>query len=63
MSIPIGDSELRRFRKPTMELLQRLSNGSGIAVDVLEQMTFECIWNRQMEELRQLMETTEVDSK
>lgn len=63
LSIPIGDSELRRFRKPTSELLQLLSNGSGLAIDVLEQMTFECIWKRQMEELRQLMETTEVDSK
>ena len=60
LGIPIEDGQSRLFREPTIEVLQRLSNGSGIAVDVLEQMTLARIWDRQMEELRQSMETTDV---
>lgn len=60
LGIPIDDSESRRFREPTQEVLQRLSNGSCIAVDVLEQMTLERIWARQMEELRQCIAATEI---
>ena len=61
LGIPIVDSQSRRFQKPTPELLLRLSNGSGIAVGVLEQMTLECIWARQMEELRQFMEIKKIN--
>lgn len=63
LGIPVEDGESRRFQKPTPELLQRLSNGSGIAVDVLEQMTLERIWARLMEELRQNIEATEMKSE
>ena len=51
------DVSTLQISKPDVSTLQKWM------VDALEQMTFECIWNRQMEELRQLMETTEVDSK
>ncbi|MDF1677659.1 MAG: hypothetical protein P1U32_03075 [Legionellaceae bacterium] len=59
LGIPIEDNEARQFYKPTKEVLQRLSDGSGIAVDVLEQMTFECIWDRLMDEMSQQLETPE----
>lgn len=57
LGIPIKDGQSRLFNKPKIELLQRLSDGTGIAVDVLEQMTFEQIWARQMDELRQYLES------
>ena len=63
LGISIEDGQSRLFREPTIELLQRLSDGSGIAVDVPEQMTLARIWARQMEELRQSMETTDVKSE
>ena len=63
LGIPIEDGQSRLFREPTTELLRRLSDGSGIAVDVLEQMTLARIWDRQMEELRQSIETTDAKSE
>lgn len=59
LGIPIADSQSRRFREPSPELLQRLSHGSGLAIEVLKQMTLDCIWARQMEELPKCMETIE----
>ena len=63
LGIPVEDSQSRQFREPSSELLQRLSHGSGIAIDVLKQMTLDCIWTRIMEELGKCMETIEVKSK
>lgn len=59
LGIPADDSQARRFREPTPELLQRLSDGTGIPVDVLEQMTWQRIWDRLMDEMRQYVETPE----
>lgn len=55
--IPISDSQARRFQEPTLEVLQRLSNGTGVSVEQLGQMTLQNIWNRLMEEASQYMET------
>jgi len=63
LGIPIEDRQSRLFNKPTTELLQCLSDGTGIAVGVLEQMTFERIWTRQMEELRKSLEALEVKAE
>ncbi len=63
LGIPIEDGQSRLFNKPKIELLQRLSDGTGIAVGVFEQMTFERIWDRQMEELRKSLEGLEIKSE
>ncbi len=63
LGIPIEDNEARQFYKPTKEVLQRLSDGSGIAIDVLEQMTFERLWNRQMEKLAECITVIETTPK
>jgi len=55
LGIPRNEGETRIFQKPTPELLQRLSDGTGIAVAQLEQMTPERVWNRLAEEIRQSM--------
>jgi hypothetical protein len=57
LSIPITDGEARRFREPTPELLRRLSDGTGIPVVQLEQMTFQRTLNRMLEELGRFAET------
>lgn len=59
LGIPADDSQARQFREPTPELLQRLSDGTGIPVSVLEQMTWQRIWNRLMDEMRQYLDTPE----
>ena len=55
LGIPANDSRARQFREPAPELLQRLSNGTGIAIGVLEQMTLECVWDRLMKEANQML--------
>jgi hypothetical protein len=59
LGIPADDSQARRFQEPTPELLQRLSDGTGISVGLLEQMTLSRILHRLMEEIRQYTETPE----
>ena len=59
LGIPADDSQARRFQEPTPELLRRLSDGTGIPVELLEQMTLLRIWNRLMDEMRQYAETPE----
>ena len=59
LDIPADDSQARRFQEPTPELLRRLSDGTGIPVGLLEQMTLPRIWNRLMDEMRQYAETPE----
>lgn len=59
LGIPADDSQARRFQEPTPELLQRLSDGTGISVGLLEQMTLSRILHRLMEEIRQYAETPE----
>lgn len=59
LGIPIDDSDTRLFRKPTPELLQQLSNGTGIAIELFEQMTLRCIWSRLIVEMTQYTETLE----
>ncbi|MFT4060142.1 MAG: TniQ family protein [Legionella sp.] len=55
LNISSNDSKARQFREPTPELLQRLSHGTGIAIEVLEQMTLECIWDRLMKEATEML--------
>jgi hypothetical protein len=44
LGIPVTDSEARRFKEPSPELLQRLSEGTGVPVDRLAKMTWQHIW-------------------
>ena len=46
-------------REPARAVLQRLSDGTGIPVEQLEQMTFERSWDRLMDELRRIAATPE----
>lgn len=55
LNISSNDSKARQFREPTPELLQRLSHGTGIAIEVLEQMTLECIGDRLMKEATEML--------
>jgi len=58
LGIPADDNQARQFQEPAPELLLRLSKGTGIPVEMLEQMTWPRIWNRLMEETRQYAATT-----
>lgn len=53
LGIPIDDSGVRQFKEPTPELLRRLSDGTGVPVEQLEQMTWWCVWIRLQDEMRQ----------
>jgi hypothetical protein len=57
--MPLDDSQARRFQKPAPELLRRLSDGTGIPVGLLEQMTWTRVWDRLMEGMRQYAATPE----
>jgi hypothetical protein len=48
----MSPSELQKFRPndPTLEILQRLSNGTGISIRRLKLMTISMIWRRLMKE-------------
>jgi hypothetical protein len=59
LGIPVADSRARQFQAPTPELLQRLSTGTGISVELLEQMTWRRVWDRLMDKVRQYVETAE----
>lgn len=59
LGIPITDSEARRFKEPSPELLQRLSEGVGIPVDRLAKMTWQHIWTKLLEEVNQYAATPE----
>jgi hypothetical protein len=59
LGIPAGDSLARQFEQPAPELLQRLSNGTGIPVEQLEQMTRPLVWRRIMEEMNHYAATPE----
>ena len=59
LGIPANDSQARRFQEPAPELLRLLSDGTGIPVGLLEQMTLSQMWDRLMEELRQYAATPE----
>jgi hypothetical protein len=59
LDIPADDSQARRFHEPTPELLRQLSDGIGIPVGQLEQMTLPRIFKRLVEELGKFAETPE----
>lgn len=59
LGIPIADSETRWFKEPTQELLRRLSDGTTVPAEQLEQMTLERVWARLLEEMRQYTKTHE----
>jgi len=51
LGIPSADGEARLFGSPAPEVLLRLSTGTGIPVERLEQMTLAHIWHGLIEEL------------
>lgn len=51
LGIPSADGEARSFGNPAPEVLLRLSAGTGIPVERLEQMTLAHIWHGLIEEL------------
>lgn len=57
LNIPANDSRARQFREPAPELLQRLSQGTGIAIEVLGQMTLACVWDRLMKDFESSVES------
>jgi len=59
LGIPVGDCQARRFQKSTPDLLLRLSDGTGVSVAQLEQMTWRLIWDRLMEEMHLYAATPE----
>lgn len=59
LGIPITDSRARRFKNPTAELLQRLSDGTGVPIERLEKMTWEHVWAQLLEDLNQYVATPE----
>ena len=59
LGIPTADSPAHSFREPVHGVLQRLSEGVGIPVEQLEQMTFERRWKQLMDELCRMVATPE----
>jgi hypothetical protein len=59
LGIPADDSQARRFQEPAPEILRRLSDGTGIPVGLLEQMTLLRVWKRLMDEMEQYAATPE----
>lgn len=50
LGIPPTDEEARKFRQPSLEQLQRLSDGTGVPVDILADMTVARIWENIIRE-------------
>jgi len=59
LGIPRRDRQARWFREPAPDVLQRLSDGTGVPVVYLEQMTLPRVWARLLDELRQFAATPE----
>ena len=63
LGIPRHDRQARWFREPTPDRLQRLSDGTGVPVERLEQMTWSHVWTRLLAELRQFAATPEGEAE
>jgi TniQ len=59
LGIPVADGEARSFGRPAPEVLWRLSTGTGMPVERLEQMTLAHLWQRLSKELDACMATAE----
>ena len=59
LGMPLADSQARRFQEPAPDILQRLSDGTGVPVEQLEQMTWRHVWIRLMDEMRRITVTPE----
>ena len=59
LGIPANDCQARLFDEPTPELLRRLSDGTGVSVGHLEQMTFTRVWSRLINEIDRYAATPE----
>lgn len=59
LSIPLADSQARRFTEPASGVLERLSAGTGVPIEQLEHMTLGQVWARLMDEINQLLSTSE----
>lgn len=63
LGIPRHDRQARWFREPAPDVLQRLSDGTGVPVAHLEQMTLAHVWVRLLDELRQFAATPEGEAE
>jgi hypothetical protein len=59
LGIPDVDSQARRFQAPSPDVLRRLSDGTGVPIERLAQMTWRNIWNRTMDEAHRIIATPE----
>lgn len=63
LGIPRRDCQARWFREPAPDLLQRLSDGTGVPVAHLEQMILANVWARLLDALRQFAATPEGEAE
>lgn len=63
LGIPRADSETRQFKKPSPEILSRLSEGTGIPVDQLEQMSLWRLFNRLLKGHKEYLSVPESYAK
>jgi hypothetical protein len=59
LGIQMADSKSRSLAEPSREVLQRLSDGAGIPIEQLEQMTLKQGWSRLQDEFQRIVETSE----
>ncbi|MDD1617566.1 MAG: hypothetical protein CG439_2670 [Methylococcaceae bacterium NSP1-2] len=59
LGIPRADSETRQFKEPSPEILSRLSEGTGIPIDQLEQMTLLRTFSRLTKDLQEYLAVPE----
>ena len=57
LGIPLGDRHARWLQEPAPDLLRRLSDGTGVPVEQLEQMTLPHVWARLLDEMRRIAAT------
>ncbi len=57
LGIPLGDHQARWLQEPAPEVLQRLSDGTGVPVEQLAQMTWRHVWDRLLDEMRRIAAT------
>jgi TniQ len=59
LGISRADSETRHFKEPSPEILSRLSDGTGIPVDDLEQISLWRLFNRLLHDQKEYLSITE----
>ena len=59
LGIPREDREARYWNNPTDQVLDRLSDGTGVSVEQLKTMTYPNVWKRVAEEFNRYANTPE----